>query len=149
MAFTVLVQTSLVSAEATVARLAERGIEAVLLDRPNVIAWLVSGGNYRTRVAVPEEVLSEAKAELASWEAEAKPRIAALARDVQRGLLLASLPAFVAAVAVAAVWPTSAVGWSGVAVLWLASLTVWGARSRSRMPRPPTDDPKMESGGRC
>ena len=149
MALAVLVQTSLVSAEATVARLEERGIEAVLIDRPNVIAWLVSGGNYRTRVAVPEESLPEAKAELARWEAEAKPRVAALARDVQRGLLLASLPAFLGAVLVAAAWPTSALGWSAVFILWLASLAVWGARSRARLPRSSSEHRHLNGGERC
>lgn len=136
MALAVLLQTSLRSAEATVERLGARGIEAVLVDRPNAIAWLLSGGTYRARVAVPEEALAEARAEIGRWEAEAAPRIRELAHAAQRGMLLASLPALALALGIGLARPASALGWIASFLLWLAGLAVWGVRSRAHARAP-------------
>src|SRR5262245_33054015 len=89
MALVVLLQTGRVAAEATVDRLQEIEIDAQVLDDPNVFVKLTAGGNYRVRVVVPEEDLERARAELARWEVESRPRVDALAREVRRGALRA------------------------------------------------------------
>ena len=132
MALAVLLQTSRVSAEATVERLLARDIAAEIIDQPNSIVRLASGGNYRVRVAVPEEQLDAARAEIAAWEAEAAPRVNALARQVQLGLLGASLPA-IALGAWFLTQPAQAFWrWALVIGVWLTGLGVWVFWTRAR-----------------
>lgn len=129
MALTVLLQTGRVAAEATVERLQALAINAQVIDRPNAFVRLSSGGNYRVRVAVPEEELERARAEIARWEVEAAPRVAVLAKEVQRGLVLASLPALAFAVVLVALRARSHAAWGGVLALWIACVAVWVWRS--------------------
>jgi hypothetical protein len=131
MSLAVLLQTSRASAEATVERLQACGIEeAQVIDQPNVIARLASGGSYRVRVGVPEQELAAAQAELARWDAEARPRVRKLAREVQVGLSCASLPA-AALGAWFATWPKANLwSWAAVIGLWLLGLSAWALRSR-------------------
>ncbi len=135
MALSVLLQTSIPSAEATVERLDAAGIEAFVIDRPNAIAWIATGGNYRVRVVVPEEALDAARGELARWEVEARPRIRALSREVQRALALASLPALFLGAGLFLARSSSSLAWTGVVILWLAGLGAWTASSRLRSRR--------------
>jgi len=95
MGFVVLTQLSQVSALATCERLAALGIEAQILDQPNLFTKGATGGRYVVRVAVAEQDLERARAELARWEVEAAPRVAALAHELRPQFLLGSLPALV------------------------------------------------------
>ncbi|MEQ1894162.1 MAG: hypothetical protein ABL998_16595 [Planctomycetota bacterium] len=95
MAYVFLMQATRVSAEATVERLQGLGIDAQLVDAPNVFARLSSAGTYRVRVAVPEGELERARGELARWELEAGPRVARLGRTVGLIFFFGSLPALV------------------------------------------------------
>ena len=129
MPLSVLVQTSHASAEATVERLLALGIDAHVIDEPNALVKLASGGSYRVRVAVPETELERARAELARWEVEAGPRVNQLARGVERGLLLTWIPPLVPL----GVWLTrpgaTALLWAALG-LWLGGLLAWIAWSR-------------------
>lgn len=132
----ILTQLTRVPAEATVERLKGLGIEAQILDDPNVFTKGSTGGRYLVRVSVDEQDLARAQAELARWEVEAAPRVAALGKTVGRQFLLASLPAFLWIVlTVARVLPRE---WLFVfPALWLAGLlgvTTW---NRWRMPKEP------------
>jgi hypothetical protein len=71
-------------------RFHERGIEAVALDEPNVIALAVSFGTYRVRIAVPEEQADEARRVLAEWDVEVAPRLDELSHRMRRQFLLAT-----------------------------------------------------------
>jgi hypothetical protein len=95
MSFVVLTQLTRVAAVATCERLATLGIEAQILDQPNLFTKGSTGGMYRVRVAVDEQDLERAQAELARWEVEAAPRVASLARELRPQFLLGSLPALV------------------------------------------------------
>jgi len=129
MPLSVLVQTSHASAEATVERLLALGIDAHVIDEPNALVKLASGGSYRVRVAVPEAELARAREELARWEVEAAPRVSQLARGVERGLLLTWLPPLVPL----GVWLTrpgaNALLWLALG-LWLGGLVAWVVWSR-------------------
>ena len=153
-----LVRTSRVSAEATAERLHELGIEARVLDLPNVFVRLASGGNYRVQVSVPEADLARSRAELERWAAAAAPRVRDLGREVQRALALATLLALAAAGAAwwaGPRWPSAWGGddWWGPlawpaalgAATWCAWVGVWVARSRRRAP--PPDDADDGGGG--
>jgi len=128
----VLLQTSQTSAEAVVARLERERIEAVVIDEPHWIARLVSFGTYRVRVAVPEERLAEARAALARQDEEARPRLNALAREVQRALLVASLPALALGIALALLGSSSWIAWTALLPLWIGGLALWSVLSRAR-----------------
>ena len=132
MALTVLLQTSRVAAEATVERLQERDIDAQVVDHPNVLLKLSAGGNYRVRVAVPDDQLERARAEVAQWEIEARPRVQELAREIQRGLLIGSLPALLLGLWFFVDPPQSGLVWPGLVLLWFAGLTGWAWWSRRR-----------------
>jgi hypothetical protein len=130
-----ILSTSRVAAEATVDRLQALGIDAQILDAPNVFVRLTSGGNYRVRVAVPEETLARAREELARLDAAAGPRVEALARELRLGFLLASLPAL-ALVAWLLVRADKDTGlWIAVAPVWLAGLMAWAGWSRRKAQR--------------
>jgi len=128
-----LVKTSPAAAEATVQRLGEAGIEAEIVDRPNVVVRWASGGNYRVSVSVAAEALETARAEVARWEVESAPRIEALAREVQRGVLLASLPALAMLGWLLSRRNPSFWQWWVAVGLWALGLGVWGVRSRRRV----------------
>jgi hypothetical protein len=125
-----LLRTSPVAAIATVERLLERGVEADVGDVPNRIVQLLSGGHYRVSVLVPAGDLERARTELALWEAASAPRVTALARDVQRGLLLASLPGVGLAAFLLVGGSTSVGAWFGVLGLFLAGIVAWTLASR-------------------
>jgi hypothetical protein len=93
MGFVVLTQVSRVAAVATCERLGALGIEAQILDQPNLFTKLSSGGRHTVRVAVDEAELARARAELARWELEAAPRVAALGREFRARVLLGGVPA--------------------------------------------------------
>jgi hypothetical protein len=135
MTLSVVLHTSSVSAEATVERLRGAGIEAVLLERPNAIVRVLSGGNYRVGVAVPESDLERARAELARWELEAAPRVRAMARAAGVGIALASLPAVVLTVWFLARPPRAWGWWYSVLAVWGAGVWLWGVRSRRQAER--------------
>lgn len=150
MALSVLLQTSRVSAEATVERLQALEIDAQVLDQPNVWVKLASAGTYRVRVAVPEADVERARAELARLEGEARPRVGSLAKEVQRVLLGATLAAgavggILLALGGASSPPSSSSSSSTsssgfhyelvwAAGVWLAWIAVWVVRSRGRAP---------------
>ncbi len=132
MGLTVLLQTSRVSAEATVDRLQAAEIDAQVIDRPNPFLKLSAGGNYRVRVAVPEEDLERARAELALWETEARPRVHRLAREVQLGLMLGSLPALAVGGVFLARPPETVLVWPTLLLVWFCGLAGWAWWSRRR-----------------
>jgi hypothetical protein len=133
-ALVVLLQTSRVSAEATVARLRALDIDAQVIDRPNVLLKLSSGGNYRVRVVVPEQELARAREELSRWESEARTRVQALARDVQLGLALGSLPAALLALGLLLRPPAEPCWWWLVLPAWGTGLLGWALWSRLHGP---------------
>ena len=135
MALAVLLQTSRVSAEATVARLQALAIDARVLDEPNVITKLASGGNYRVRVAVPEEELEQARTELARWEEEANPRVRVLAHQARLGFLLGSLPALALLLWLLLGTNRDTGLWIAITPAWLAGLLGWAFWSRWRRAR--------------
>jgi len=132
MPLAVLGHTGRVAAEATLERLAELGIEAEIIDQPNVFVRLTSGGNYRVRVVVQEEDLERGRAELARWEAEAAPRVAALSSEVLRVLLLTAVPPLGLAGWLITREPVP--HWSLAAIFgfWLGALAAWVLWSRLR-----------------
>jgi len=130
MALAVLVQTGRAAAEATVERLQALGIEAQVLDEPNVFVKLTSGGNYRVRVVVAEEELERARAELVRWESEALPRLRPLTREVQILLGGTTLAAALLGGALLIGGVRPALPWA--AGLWVAVLAAWVVRSRMR-----------------
>lgn len=132
----ILTQLTRVPAEATVERLKGIGIEAHILDQPNVFTKGSTGGQYRVRVSVDEQDLERAQAELARWEIEAAPRVDALARQVGRQFLVASLPALVwILLCVAHVLPrTWLFVFPGVWLAGLFAVTTW---NRWRAPKEP------------
>jgi hypothetical protein len=95
---------------------------------------LLSGGNYRVGVAVPEADVERARAELARWDEEAQPRLRALAREVRVGFALATLPA-VLLTAWFVAHPPHWAWWYSVLVVWLAGVWAWSAWSRPRSAR--------------
>jgi len=135
MALAELVKTGRVAAEATVARLAALAIEAQVLDEPNLFVKLAAGGNYRVRVMVPEEELERARAELARWEADARPRVQRLARDVSLGFFLGSLPALALLLWLLLRSDKDTGLWIAIAPAWLAGLMGWAMWSRLRAAR--------------
>lgn len=135
MAHTVLLSTSRVAARATLERLQALGIDARVDDDPNGFVKLTSGGNYRLRVAVPEEDLERARAELARWELEARPRVQALAREVRRGFLFGSLPALALLAWLIVREDKDTYLWIALAPAWLAGLMGWAFWSRRRGPQ--------------
>jgi hypothetical protein len=133
MPLAVLLQTSRVSAEATAERLRALGIDAQILDQPNALLKLASGGNYRVRLAVPVEDLARARAELARWEAEAAPRVRALVRAVRPGFLLGSLPALALLAWLLVRRDKATALWILLPAAWLAGLMGWALWSRRRL----------------
>ena len=112
------------------ARLQALAIDAQVMDEPNAFVKLASGGNYRVRVAVPEEALARAKEELALMDAAAGPRVAVLAREMRLGFLLGSLPALALVAWLIVRQDKSTALWIAVAPAWLAGLMAWAAWSR-------------------
>lgn len=133
-----LLRTSVPAAIATVERLAQQGIEADVGDLPNRIVQLLSGGNYQVSVLVAREALEPARAELERWHVEAGPRVASLARDVQRGVLLALTPGGVLALVLLLAGSTSSWAWGSVLALLFLGLVAWVVVSR-RAAGPRTD----------
>jgi len=132
----ILTQLTRVPAEATVERLKGIGIEAHILDDPNVFTKGSTGGRYLVRVSVDEQDLARAQAELARWEVEAAPRVAALGKTVGRQFLLASLPAFLwILLTVARVLPRDLL--FVFPALWLAGLFAVTTWNRWRLPKEP------------
>lgn len=136
MALAVLLQTGRVAAEATVARLQAIEIDAEVLGEPNVFVKVACGGNYRVRVAVPEEELARARAELDVWEKEAGPRVAGLVRSLRRGFFLGSLPALALLLWLVLRDDKKTGLWIMLAPAWLAGLMAWAWWSRRREARP-------------
>lgn len=132
MALAVLLQTGRVAAEATVARLQALAIDAEVLDEPNVFVKLACGGNYRVRVAVPEEDLERARGELALWAREAGPRVEGLARSIRLGFFLGSLPALALLLWLVLRSDKKTALWIMLAPAWLAGLMAWAWWSRRR-----------------
>ena len=132
MAHTVLLSTSRVAAKATLERLQALGIDAQVDDDPNGFVKLTSGGNYRLRVAVPEEDLERARAEMARWESEAGPRVQALAREVRTGFLFGSLPALALLAWLVVREDKDTYLWIALVPAWLAGLMGWAFWSRRR-----------------
>lgn len=128
--FASLLHTGRVAGEATVEHLAELGIAAEIDYVPNLFVRLLSGGSYQVRVSVPRAELERARAELEHWAAAAQPNVSALAREVQRVLVVATL------VAVAAGGVLAACGVPHALVLgttlWFVWLGLWTLRSRRR-----------------
>jgi hypothetical protein len=146
MGFVVLIQLARVPAEATVERLAGLGIEARLLDDPNLFTKGSTGGRYLVRVSVDEQNLERARAELARWEVEAAPRVAALARELRPQFLLGSLPALVLLVLVllgVLRWDWDPLHGAGVVGLWFGGVVAVMAwhRWRDEAGRDPADGP--------
>jgi len=131
MPLTVLLQTSRASAEATVERLQALEIDAQVVDRPNLFVKLASGGNYRVRVAVPEEELGRARTEVERWEVEARPRVQGLAREVSLVLGGITLAAAVLAGLLLALGVSSGSLW-GLAA-WILGVAGWVVRSRGQV----------------
>ncbi len=125
-----LVRTGRVAAEATVERLQDLGIEALVHDLPNVFVRLASGGNYRVQVVVPAADRARAQAEIERWAVEAAPRVRALAGEVQR--VLGGLTLLALALGALLFWlgVPFALGWGCGA--WVAGTAVWTWRSRRR-----------------
>ena len=132
MPLAVLLSTSRVAALATVERLHALEIDARVLDDPNVFVKLASGGNYRVRVAVPEEELERARQELARWDREATPRVEALAREMRLGFLLGSLPALALLLWLVLRSRKDTGLWIAIVPAWLAGLMGWALWSRMR-----------------
>lgn len=135
MGFVVLTQLAHVSAVATCDRLAAIGIEAQILDQPNLFTKGATGGRYVVRVAVDEQDLELARAELARWEIEAAPRVASLARELRPQFLLGSLPALVLLVLVLVGvlrWDWNWLWGAGVLGLWFGGVVAVMAWHRER-----------------
>jgi hypothetical protein len=132
---TVLLETSRVAAEATVAHLQALEIDAQVLDEPNVFTKLASGGNYRVRVAVPEEELERSRTELARWDQDAEPRVAALTRQMRFGFLLGSLPALALLLWLLLRSKKDTGLWLAIVPAWLAGLMGWAFWDRRRRAR--------------
>ena len=132
MALAVLLSTSRVAAEATVGRLQALEIEAEVVGEPNVLAKLVTGGNYQVQVAVQEESLARAREELARLDEAARPRVAALARGMRLGFLLGSLPALALFFWLLVRGDKQTGLWLALVPAWLAGLMGWAAWSRRR-----------------
>ena len=115
-----------------VGRLRAGGVHAEAVDDPNMIALLISFGTYRIRIAVPEEEEAEAKRIMAEWDREAAPRVADLARQVQRQFLLAALPATAVAVLLLSIGASWVAAFLCVLVVWFVSLLSIGALARRR-----------------
>jgi hypothetical protein len=128
----VLLETSRVAAEATVGRLQARAIDAEVLDEPNFLVKLACGGNYRVRVAVPEEELERARGELALWAKEAGPRVEQLSRSLRLGFFLGSLPALALLLWLVLRSDKKTGLWIALAPAWLAGLMAWAWWSRRR-----------------
>jgi hypothetical protein len=128
----VLLQTGRVAAEATVGRLQAIGVDAHVLDEPNVFVKLACGGNYRVRVVVPEEELGRARSELALWEEEARPHVERLARSIRLGFFLGSLPALMLLLWLVLRRDKETGLWIALAPAWLAGLMAWAWWSRRR-----------------
>jgi hypothetical protein len=135
MALAVVLETGRVAAEATVARLLAAEIEAQVLGEPNVFVKLASGGNYRVRIVVPEEELERARAELSRWDEGARPRVAAMARELRLGFLLGSLPALALLLWLVLRSDKDTVLWIAIVPAWLAGLMGWAFWSRLRAVR--------------
>jgi hypothetical protein len=127
-----LVSTSRASALATVSRLRALAIDAQVIDDPNLFVRLTSGGNYRVRVLVAREDLERARAELARWEAEARPRLDSLARETRRGFLWGSIPAAALLLWLLLRSDKDSALWLAVVPAWLAGLLAWALWSRRR-----------------
>lgn len=69
-----------------------RGLDARILDDPNVFVRISSLGTYRYRVAVPDTAAPSARAALGDWRAFHAPRARALAGRVRRLFLASLLP---------------------------------------------------------
>lgn len=137
MGFVVLTELTYVSAEATRERLAALGIEAQLLDDPDRRIKGSTGARHDVRVAVDEQDLERARAELARWELEAAPRVAALTRELRPQFLLGSLPALVllgVVVLGALRWDWSWMWGAGVLGLWFGGVVAVMAWQRSKGP---------------
>lgn len=132
MPLAVLLSTSRVAALATVERLHALDIDARVLDDPNVFVKLASGGNYRVRVAVPEEELERARQELALWDRDATPRVEALAREMRLGFLLGSSPALALLLWLVLRSRKDTGLWIAIVPAWLAGLMGWALWSRMR-----------------
>lgn len=130
MSLVVLLSTSRAAALATLERLHALDIDAQVLDDPNVFVKLASGGNYRVRVAVPEEELERARQELARWDRDAAPRVEALVREMRLGFLLGSLPALALLLWLVLRSRKDTGLWIAIVPAWLAGLMGWALWSR-------------------
>lgn len=131
-------KASTTAVDTVLERLCSRGLDAVAIDEPNLIALIVSFGTYRVRIAVPDEQVPRAKEILAEWDREAHPNVKRLSRQVYRQFFLAAL----GALAVAAVLFAFGHVWlimPGFLVVWLALVVLLGIRERARCGKPAQD----------
>ena len=118
-------------------RLQIEKIDAQIVDRPNLFVKVASGGNYRVRVAVPEDELERARVELERWETEARPRVKGLAREVNLVLGALTLAAALLGGALLVLGIASGPLWAMGA--WAVGVCVWVVRSRGQVARGATD----------
>jgi hypothetical protein len=84
---------------------------------------------------VPEEELERARAELARLDEGARPRVAAMARDLRLGFFLGSLPALALLLWLILRSDKHTGLWIALAPAWLAGLMGWAYWSRRRAVR--------------
>ena len=140
---TVVHIASTTAVDTVLERLSSRGIDAVAIDQPNVIALFIAFGTYRDRIAVPDEQVAEAKKILEEWDREARPNVKRLSRQVHRQFLLAAAGALIVA---AVPFVLGYVWWvmPTFLVVWLALVVLLGLHERARIQRESEGDQENE-----
>jgi hypothetical protein len=118
-----------------VERLAASGVAAEVVDHPGPIALWFSFGTYRVRIAVDEADEARARAVLAAWSTEARPRVDALARSLTRDALLSALPAL--ALAALLLWGGPWAQFAAILAVpaaWLGGMVLLARRRRAGPP---------------
>jgi len=131
---TVVHTASTTAVNTVLERLSSRGIDAVAIDQPNVIALIIAFGTYRVRIAVPDEQVAEAKAVLEEWDREARPNVKRLSRQVYRQFFVAGIGAFLVAGGIFVLGNV----WYAVPaflVVWLGLVVLLGVLERGRVER--------------
>ncbi len=133
MPLVVVAHVSSAAGAAIAERLASRGVEPWIVDRPSALALFFAAGTYRVRIAVEQHDLEAARAILEEWKVEAVPRVRALARSQLRDFALALLPPLVVG---AILWRFVRVAWYPLILLgiWVASVLAIALWRRLRAP---------------